>query len=83
MYARLWDGNNASDHAYLKVEDTVKPIVTLNAGEIASNSIEVNVKVVDKESGMIENPTYTYYIKKSEEEKKTIGYQKEQKYNIK
>ena len=67
VYARLWDGNNASDHAYLKVEDTVKPIVTLNAGEIASNSIEVNVKVVDKESGMIENPTYTYYIKKSEE----------------
>ena len=76
MYARLWDGNNASDHAYLKVEDTVKPIVTLNEGDITSNSIEVNVKVVDKESGMIENPTYTYYIKKSEEEKKVTKYQK-------
>ena len=67
VYARLWDGNNASDHAYLKVEDTVKPIVTLNEGDITSNSIGVSVKVVDKESGMIENPTYTYYIKKSEE----------------
>ena len=51
----------------MKAEDTVKPIVTVNAGETTSNSIEVNVKVVDKESGMIEEPTYTYYIKKSSE----------------
>lgn len=65
VYARLWDGNNASEYAYVKVEDTVPPVVTVLPGDIFSDRITVDVNVVDKESGMIDNPTYTYYIKES------------------
>ena len=47
--------------------DTTPPVVTVTVGGISTNSITVNVQAVDNESGMKENPTYTYYIKKSSE----------------
>ena len=47
--------------------DKTPPIVTVTAGGTTTNSITVNVQSTDNESGMKENPTYTYYIKKSSE----------------
>lgn len=65
VYARIWDGHNASEVEHIRIEDTALPVVTITPGEKLSNSITVNVAVEDKESGMIDNPTYTYYIKES------------------
>ena len=47
--------------------DKTPPMVTVTSGETTTNSITVNVQAIDNESGMTENPTYTYYIKKSSE----------------
>ena len=47
--------------------DTIPPVITVTVGETTTNSITVNVQVVDNESGMKENPMYTYYLKKSSE----------------
>ena len=47
--------------------DSTPPVVTVTAGGTTTNSITVSVQATDSESGMKENPTYTYYIKKSSE----------------
>ena len=47
--------------------DSTPPEVTVTSEGITTNSITVNVQATDNESGMKENPTYTYYIKKSSE----------------
>ena len=49
-------------------KDTTSPIVSIVVGEITETSIAITVNAEDKESGMVENPKYTYYIKKSTEE---------------
>ena len=46
-------------------EDTTPPTVEVEIERTTSNSITINVTATDNESGMIETPTYTYYIKKS------------------
>ena len=46
-------------------EDTTPPTVEIEIQGKTSSSITINVTVSDNESGMIETPTYTYYIKKS------------------
>ena len=52
--------------ATFEITDTTNPIVTITAlGSSSTNSIAVTVQVSDKESGMKDNPTYTYYIKQS------------------
>ena len=52
--------------ATFEIEDTTDPTVTVTAlGSPGTNSIAVTVQVSDNESGMKENPTYTYYIKQS------------------
>ena len=52
--------------ATFTIQDTTNPIVTVTAlGSPSTNSIAVTVQVIDNESGMKENPTYTYYIKQS------------------
>ena len=48
-------------------EDTTPPTVEVEIERTTSNSITINVTATDNESGMIETPTYTYYIKKSTE----------------
>ena len=54
--------------ATFTIQDTTNPIVTVTAlGSPSTNSIAVTVQVIDNESGMKENPTYTYYIKQSGE----------------
>ena len=52
--------------ATFTIQDTTNPTVTVTAlGSPSTNSIAVTVQVRDDESGMKENPTYTYYIKQS------------------
>ena len=54
--------------ATFTIQDTTNPTVTVTAlGSPSTNSIAVTVQVIDNESGMKENPTYTYYIKQSGE----------------
>ena len=65
IYARLWDGTNAGEAASLKIEDKISPKVTVNAGNITTNSIEVTVRSEDNETGLASTPSYTYYIKKN------------------
>ena len=48
-------------------EDTTPPTVEIEIKGKTSNSIAINVTARDNESGMIETPIYTYYIKKSTE----------------
>ena len=68
VYGRLFDGiNGTKDDASFIVKDEIKPIVTVTAGTITTNSIAVSVEAQDNESGMKEDPTYTYYIKKTSE----------------
>ena len=68
VYARLTDGTdtNTSEIQQTTVEDKILPEVSVTSTGNTSNSISVSVSVNDKESGMVDNPTYTYYIKQSE-----------------
>ena len=65
-YANIMEGEVEIPEPEPEV-DTTPPIVTVTAGGKTTNSITVNVQATDSESGMKENPTYTYYIKKSSE----------------
>ena len=47
--------------------DTTGPILELHATKQISDAMTVTVKALDKESGMGENPTFTFYIKKKDE----------------
>ena len=48
--------------------DTTPPTVNIVVGETTENSITITVNAEDKESGMIDSPKYTYYIKETTEE---------------
>ena len=53
VYARLWDGTNASDYATLPVDDEVKPtIAEIKEVEKTETTIKVQVVAEDKESGI-------------------------------
>ena len=67
VYARLTDGNNYGDYAMLQIQDLGNPTVTVTEKDATSSAISVEAVAEDKESGMIENPTYTFEIKKSSE----------------
>ena len=68
VYGRLFDGiNETKDDASFIVKDEIKPIVTVTEGTITTKSIAVSVEAQDNESGMKEDLTYTYYIKKTSE----------------
>lgn len=47
--------------------DTTPPDLQLETQKQLSNEMTVKLKVLDKEGGMPENPTYVYYYKKSSE----------------
>ena len=52
----------------ITIEDKKVPVVTVTAqGSPTTNSITVTAQTVDNESGMVNSPKYTYYIKKSTE----------------
>ena len=68
VYGRLVDGiNEIKDEASFTIKDETNPIVTVTKETITTNSIAVSVEAQDNESGMKEDPTYTYYIKKTSE----------------
>lgn len=70
----LTDGLNKGEEYGLKVEDRVGPEVTVERGNITSNSIKVQVQATDKVAGMPEDTRYNYYIKESgESEYRLIG----------
>ena len=51
----------------LQIQDLGNPTVTVTEKDATSSAISVEAVAEDKESGMIENPTYTFEIKKSSE----------------
>ena len=65
---RLTDGGQTSKVQSKQIKDTIAPVVTVTAqGSPTTNSITVTVQAVDKETGMVTSPTYTYSYKKSTE----------------
>ena len=68
IYMCLSDGRNKGEEYALKVEDNKGPVVTLTKAAVTSNSITIQVKAEDADSGMPVEPKYTYYIKKDTEE---------------
>ena len=74
IYMCLTDGLNKGEDYGLKIEDREGPEVTVERGEITSNSIKVQVQATDKVSGMPEDTRYNYYIKENgEAEYRLIG----------
>ena len=64
VYARLTDGEQYSEIQNKKIEDKVPPEVIVTAqGSPTTNSITVTAQAVDNESGMKDNPTYTFQYK--------------------
>ena len=69
VYGRLFDGTNESkDYGSVTIKDEENPIVNVTSGGITTNSITVNVVATDGQSGMVDNVTYTYYIKQSSQD---------------
>ena len=70
--ARLVNGSKRGEIQSTTIQDTTKPTVTVTQqGSATTNSIAVSVQATDNESGMIANPTYTYFIKKTTEQNYT------------
>ncbi len=68
VYGRLWNGiSGSAEDASITIKDEQTPIVNVT-GETTTNSLTVNVQATDNESGMIETPIYTYYIKQSSQD---------------
>ena len=67
IYAKITDGENDSEIQQTIIEDNGAPTVNVKLGGTTSSSISVNVEATDKESGMADSITYTYYIKQSGE----------------
>ena len=66
VYARLTDGEQYSEIQNKKIEDEVPPEVIVTAqGSPSTNSITVTAQASDNESGMKDNPTYTFQIRQS------------------
>ena len=75
VYGRLYDGvNGTKDEASVEIKDEIAPIVTVEKGEVTTKSITVSVRSSDKEWGMPEAITYSYYIKPSNGSYTTASY---------
>src|SRR5699024_5726809 len=48
-----------------KIEDNIKPEVSISLGTITSNSIQVQVTASDKETGLADTNTYEYFLNNS------------------
>ncbi len=68
IYARLTDGINVTKTAIVKIEDKIVPELELKETQITTKTITAEVEAQDKESGIDTNATYTFFIKKSNEE---------------
>ena len=66
VYVRITDGEQSSNPQSQTIEDTTAQTVTVSPqGSATTNSISVSVSAEDKETGMADSLTYTYYIKES------------------
>ena len=65
--ARLTNGTSTGPETTIEIKDENNPVVIVTAGGTTTNSVTVSVSASDNESGMTENVTYTYYIKKTGE----------------
>ena len=75
VYGRLYDGvNGTKDEASVEIKDEIAPTVTVEKGEVTTKSITVSVRSSDKEWGMPESITYSYYIKPSNGSYTTASY---------
>ena len=63
IFIRLTDGRNVGEESTVRVEDKTAPTVSISETGKTSSSITVQVEATDDETGMEENPTYTYYYK--------------------
>ena len=61
-------GNNNTGGGGVEIIDNTPPTVNVTIGGKTSNSITVNVTAHDNETGMVEEPQYTYYIKEASSE---------------
>ena len=60
VYARLWDGNNGSEHSYIKIEDNEPPKeFEISASNVSATGFTINASTVDEQSGM---NRYEYYV---------------------
>ena len=60
IYARIYDGINASDDSTINITDINKPVInSLIKSTVSDNSAKVEIDAIDKESGIEE---YEYYI---------------------
>lgn len=58
-------GGNTGEEG--ETTDNTAPVVNIEVESKTSNSIKVKITAKDNESGIVTNPTYTYYIKKATE----------------
>ena len=65
--ARLTNGTVTGPETTIEIKDENNPIVIVTTGGTTTNSVTVSVSASDNESGMADNVTYTYYIKKTSE----------------
>ena len=65
--ARLTNGTATGPETTIEIKDENNPIVIVTTGGTTTNSVTVSVSASDNESGMANNVTYTYYIKKTSE----------------
>ena len=65
--ARLTNGTVTGSETTIEIKDENDPVVIVTPGGTTTNSVTVSVSASDNESGMAENVTYTYYIKKTSE----------------
>ena len=66
VYVRITNGEQSSNPQEITVKDETNPTVIVQLqGSATTNSISVSVSAEDKETGMADSLTYTYYIKES------------------
>ena len=65
IYVRLTDGTNETEYLSTKIEDNIKPEVSIELGTVTSNSIQVIVNASDKETGLAQTNTYEYFLNNS------------------
>jgi len=65
VIARLTDGKTSGSSATINIKDEEPPLVDVTKEKVTSSSIQVNVTAKDNETGIVDNPSYKYYIKES------------------
>ena len=76
VFARLTDGTNISQSISVKVEDQIKPNITIESNTSilkAYNTINIYIEAEDNETGLPKEPEYKYSYKKENENNYITG----------